>query len=87
LNAGVKLLLVLASLAAGQSVAARAESTGPRAAVVRMIGAPEQRAEERQAVFAEPLTRVAQAPHPAVQRTDARASDAPLYLLNRALLR
>ena len=83
-------MLVLATLAAGQSVAARAEIAAPRAVAVRMVGALEQRAEQQRPanlLFTAPALA---APRPAallVQRADARASDTPLYLLNRALLR
>jgi hypothetical protein len=89
-QAGVRLLLALAALAAGQSVAARAESTAPRAVAVRLVSSA---VEAQPAHAAAPLlaSRPALAARPqrtpAIAPTAHRGSDGPLYLLNRAILR
>lgn len=91
-GAGVRLLLALAALAAGQSTAARAEPASPRAAVVRTLpAAPAEalRSAEKRCVHraaAPGAPRSAPDAPPLGATADAAARPLPLYLVHRALL-
>jgi hypothetical protein len=82
----LRLMLALFALAAGQSVAARAEVAAPRAAIVCELRGP--RSEVRVATAVAPgSSSVGAHPEEVTVERDAAARSLPLYLLNRALLR